>query len=115
MKKAHYQLIINQGKEAKKHYTYSFGNTKNIEIHIVSGRALISFSQSAVHLPEQIESGEDKLCSDAIKKAMLLHLILYANPLEVQELQLSTDGNIIDIYRKGNAYEQAEKTEYSMD
>ena len=95
-----YQLIINGGKPTKVPYVYQYGNTKDILFSIKSNNALISFTQSADRLPEKVRSGEDGICSDAIKKAMLIHLILYAKPLTIRKLTLVKDDEETVIYDK---------------
>lgn len=91
-------MIINHGYEARKVYTYAFGQTRNIQMHLHSGSALIIFSQSSVHQPEVLRTCRDIFCSDAIKKAMLVHLMIYAKPLSIRTLQLSVNGQIADVY-----------------
>lgn len=98
--KYEYKLIINQGSECKRHYAYSYSGTKNIVLHIRSGSAMLSFTQTVKRDPEAILSGNDLLCSDAIKKAMLVHLILYGAPLDIRQLQLSVNGKTNDVYNR---------------
>lgn len=95
--KHQYQLIINQGHFSRNKFTYAFGRTKNIQLHIHNSKAMIEFSQDAVHSQKSIQTYGDYLCSDAIKKAMLIHLLLYAKPLIIRSLQLSVDGQISHI------------------
>ena len=105
-----YQLIINGGKQSKTPYIYQYGNTKDVLLSIKSNNALISFAQSVDRLPEKIRSGEDDICSDAIKKAMLIHLILYAKPLTIRKLTFLKDDQETVIYDK----EEKETLVFSM-
>lgn len=100
--KHRYQLIINHGSTTRTPYAYSFGGTKGILFHLRKNCALIEFMQNAVHSANSIRTYGDHLCSDAIKKAMLIHLILYSKPLIIKSVQLDVDGEISDVTTSAN-------------
>lgn len=96
--KYHYCLIINSGKETKTKYKYSYGKTKNIELSLQSNSAFISFTQGVFHDPASVRRSDNAICTDAIKKAMLVHLILYGKPLSIHSLHLSINGSVTEVY-----------------
>ena len=98
MKKIAYELVINHGTRIKKPFTYSYGLTKSIELHLRQGAVLLSFQQSVKRDPDMILSIKDRLCSDAIKKTMFIHLMQYGKPLRINTVTLSIDGSTSDVY-----------------
>ncbi len=106
-----YKLIINKEVQRGKKHEYSYGSTKSIRVQLCSERAVISFSQGVIRNSEEIINGNDKLCSDAIKKALLLHLLYYAKPLKIGRILFSVDGETKELY---NSKTNGESVLYSM-
>lgn len=106
-----YKLIINNEVQKGKKHEYSFGSTKGIRIRLCSERVAISFSQGVIRNPEDIISGNDKLCSDAIRKVSLLHLLYYAKPLKINRILFSADEETKELY---NNKTHSEPILYSM-
>ena len=96
MKKRIYTLTINSGKGLRCPVRYSYGNTKDIELHIRRNTAKIVFSQGApVKDPESVFRGSNRLCADALKKVMLIHLMCFNEAINMKKMELSLDGEII--------------------
>ena len=100
MKKHEYLIILNCGKRRKDPLVYQYRNTKNIELHILKGRACIAFCQGSERKTDVLLAGTDNLCTDAIKMAMLFHLILYAEPLDIRQMDMSIDGILYSVCKR---------------
>lgn len=100
MKKHEYLIILNCGKRRKDPLVYQYRNTKDIELHIQKGRACIAFCQGSERKTDVLLAGTDNLCTDAIKKAMLFHLILYAEPLDIRQMDMSINGILYSVCKR---------------
>lgn len=76
MHKVNYEIRINRGKPTRKPFVYSYGPTKDIIIHMRQGAVCIRFAQNTGRAANPLRSSNDKLYTDAVKKAMLLHLLV---------------------------------------
>lgn len=85
--KKKYSIKINSCDKNAKYckYTYSYNRTKDIEFSICQKNAYIVFHQDSKRNLESVLEGKDRLFNDFIKKAMLIHQILYGEELIVEE------------------------------
>ena len=100
MHKVNYEIRINRGTPTRKPFVYSYGPTKDITIHMRQGAVCIRFAQNTGRTSSPLRSSNDKLCTDAVKKAMLLHLMVYGKPLRISEADLSSNGIVCETYSK---------------
>lgn len=105
--KDNYVITINDFQNRKKFnkYTYSFGRTE-IEFYICKNCSYITFMQSSKRNQQTISEGKDTLYVDFVKKAMLIHQILYSEPIDFKELKVLKNKNIL--------YEISENPLYSL-
>lgn len=80
----------------KHSYIYNFGRTKNIEIIVSKEYFSIRADLYKQYDKKEMLSKNQYLFPDAIKKAMLLHLILYSQNIHIHNLTVQID-DIIEI------------------
>lgn len=85
--KKKYLIKINScdGNAEYSSYTYSYNRTKDIKFFICQQNAYIVFHQDSKRNLESVLEGQDRLFNDFVKKAMLIHQILYGKELIVEE------------------------------
>ena len=85
--KKKYLIKINSCDDNAKYcsYTYSYNRTKDIKFSICQQNAYILFYQDSKRNLESVLEGQDRLFNDFVKKAMLIHQILYGKELIVEE------------------------------
>lgn len=78
MKKHTHKIIINNSERIEKSFCYNFGKTKDVCISVGYGTVVISAELSKIYDKAEIISFDGYLFGDALKKALLLHLILFS-------------------------------------
>lgn len=93
-KKYTYTIELNKVLEAQnsRKYYYNYRNTKDICITISENAARISCSMTVKFNPQSFAIEKNQLFSDAIKKALLVYLIIFSKNLEVKQALLFVDG-----------------------
>lgn len=109
MAKYRYELIINKELKKYREYAFNFGQTKDITISVAKSSLKISVTMGTAKQPEEIISSRNYLFSDAIKKAMLLHLIQYSENLPIKTLQVRINGE-----EKQFTYDKGRPPVYSL-
>lgn len=90
-----YKVFINSVQEKNEFsFDYQYRN-KSVHIEISPDSALVSLERTTDYKPEEIAMGTNIVFSDAIKKAILIHVLIYSKSLNV---------NTIEIYKNSNAY-----------
>ena len=90
-RKHKYEVRINTLPRKHSTYTYNYGHTKGIEISVAKNAVSIAASMTAVYEKDGIVCTENKTFSDAIKKALLLHLILFSQNIEMKKMTVCID------------------------
>ena len=93
-----YQLIINHGERVPEPVMASFRRSRRIEIHISSTGIRIVVASSVQKNPAGILYGEDDLFADALKKALLLHVIEYHYYLTITAARVLVNGKSLAEY-----------------
>lgn len=93
-KKYTYTIELNKvlGAQNNRKYYYNYRNTKDICITISENAARISCSMTVKFNPKSFAIEKNQLFSDAIKKALLVYLIVFSKNLEVKQALLFVDG-----------------------
>lgn len=93
-KKYTYTIELNKVLEAQNNrkYYYNYRNTKDICITISENAARISCSMTVKFNPQSFAIEKNQLFSDAIKKTLLVYLIIFSKNLEVKQALLFVDG-----------------------
>lgn len=84
-------ISFNTVSKQKQDYTYNFGNTKNVKISISKNAFSITAKMTKIYDKEEMLSGGTYLFSDAIKKAMLLHILKYSENLLIKTITFRID------------------------
>ena len=100
MKKYFYKLIINSEVKRGKSFKYDYKRTKDINIRIKKDSFEIKVGMTKKNNKEDIFKRTNYLIYDAIKKAMLLHLILYSKNIEIKNIELKIDEISINITKE---------------
>lgn len=100
MKKKHcYEIIIN--KPSKKYreivYDYSATKGKGIKLQISNNAIRIIANLSTLYENDNIVVSTNHIFSDAIKKALLLHLLVYSKNIRIKSMHIAIDGENSDI------------------
>ena len=66
-------------------FTYAFGHTKDIAIELGKGSACVTARIGAAYDVDAVLSSKNYLISDALRKAYLLHLIVYSEQLSFEQ------------------------------
>lgn len=100
MKKHTHKIIINNSEQIEKIFRYDFGKTKDVCISVGHGAVVISVELSKVYDTMEIFSFNGYLFSDALKKALLLHLILFSKDINLDKLYVQVDDETECVYMK---------------
>lgn len=90
MAKHVHKIMINKQK-GNRHFTYDFGNTKNIFIDMSRNAICITAELTKVYDRAEMLSQGSYLFPDAIKKALMLHLILYSENINIKTISVQID------------------------
>lgn len=99
MKKHCYEIIINQlpKKYTEIIYDYSATKGKGIKLKISNNAVHIIAHLSSLYENDAIVVSTNNIFSDAIKKALLIHLIIYSKNICIKNMFVSIDGEKSDI------------------
>lgn len=92
MKHLH-RLTYNTLSKKPHRYTYQFGMTKNILIEISKNAVSISAELNNVYDAKEMCSNNCYLFPDAIRKALLLHILIYSQGISVKTIKVQIDNN----------------------
>ncbi|MBQ8514041.1 MAG: hypothetical protein IJ496_01405 [Ruminococcus sp.] len=90
-RKHEYEVRINTLPKKHSTYQYNYGHTKGIEISIGKDAAVIRAAMTAKYEARGLVCPENKTFSDALKKALLLHLILFSKNMEMKKMIVCAD------------------------
>lgn len=90
MAKHVHRIIINKQKGSNC-FTYDFGHTKNVSICMSRNSIYITAELGKVYDKEEMLSQGSYLFPDAIKKALMLHLILYSENINMKTISVQID------------------------
>lgn len=93
MKKHTHKIIINNPKANAMRFTYDFGNTKNIHILVARGFICIEAELGKIYDKKEMLSQNVHLFPDAIKKALLIHLVLFSAHIKIRIISVCIDGD----------------------
>lgn len=104
-KRYRYQVIINEKKIITKDkcFYYNYGNTKNIEISIFNDTAIITVSRTVKHKAKEVI--EKNLFKDALRKALILHLLKNSENLDINKIT-------VEVFDNGKLQKLIESTTY---
>lgn len=111
MPKHIHAVSVNTKKAKVQTFTYKFGNTKDIKIDIARGYFSVTAKLDKMYDKDEMLSKDGYLFPDAIKKAMLLHLLLYSENIAVKSMTVQIDDDI-DTVTNDNS--DSSTTVYSM-
>lgn len=99
MKKHCYEIIVNQPlkKCTEVVYDYSATKGKGIKLQISNNAIRIIAHLSSLYENDAVVVSTNNIFSDAIKKAFLLHLIVYSKNIRIKKMSVSIDGEKSDI------------------
>lgn len=95
-------VSVNTKKSTSQSFTYNFGHTKNITIVVGKDYFSITADLNRLYDKDEMLSKDGYLFPDAIKKAMLLHLLLYSKSISVKSMTVQIDDDI-DTITKDNS------------
>lgn len=93
MAKHTHKIIINNPKSNAMHFTYDFGRTKNVQILVARGFICIEAELQNVYDKREMLSQGVYLFPDAIKKALLAHLVLFSEHIKIKTMSVHIDGD----------------------
>lgn len=85
MKKYKYSVVINSIPETEP-YFFNYGNTKNIELRISENKVSVTAEMTVKKEFDEVMCSENKLFSDAVKKALLIHIIKYSSGICIENI-----------------------------
>jgi len=93
MKMHDYEIVINKPMKRYKEFVYDYSSNrgKAIKLQIASNAIRVCVKLSTLYETERIAVSSNHIFSDAIKKALLLHLVLYSKNINVQSMSVSID------------------------
>lgn len=100
MKKHTHKIIINNSERIEKSFCYNFGKTKDVCISVGYGTVVISAELSKIYDKAEIISFDGYLFGDALKKALLLHLILFSKDISLDEVYVQIDDETECVFMK---------------
>ncbi len=84
-------LSVNEKCSELRTFSYNFGRTKNIQIQIAKNYFSITAELTKLYDKEEMMSKDGYLFPDAVKKAKLLHLMLYSEDIEIKSMTVQID------------------------
>lgn len=89
-----YKVFINSVKERNEFsFDYQY-RKKPVHIEISPNSALISLERTTDYKPEEIAMGTNIVFSDAIKKAILIHILIYSKSLNVRAMEIYKNSDV---------------------
>lgn len=86
-----HKIIINRLSANAMDYTYDFGRTKNIKISVAKGYICIEAKLENIYDKQEMLSQKVYLFPDAIKKALLIHLIQFSEHIKIKTMTVHID------------------------
>lgn len=102
-KKILHRILINCPNSRKKKfshcYTYDYGSTKGIELVVSEDAVRITARLTKAYGQDEVVSNDSKLFSDALRKALLCHIILLSKNITIRNMsvQIGEDKEPIEI------------------
>lgn len=87
---SHYILFLNKEILVKNSYSYRFGRTE-VKLTVGNQSARIEYNMTTKHKTEDLLNYDRYIVSDAIKKACLVHVILYSKMLNIKCVKANVD------------------------
>ena len=94
-KKYSYSITINAPAKKGSNFTYSFGNTQNVQICIGKNSVSSFFQLTVKKTHEELLQMKLKLLRDVLRKSYLLFAIINNKSLEIKTINISVDNDII--------------------
>ena len=91
MKKHCYELCLNNGRQIRNQTAASFGQNRDITLHVSKDGILIIAHTSAVKAALEILYGKDLLFADAVRKALLIYAIRYNKYFTIRNAEVRID------------------------
>lgn len=93
MKKHIHKIVINstQATNVLDSYTYDFGNTKNVRVSVAKGYICIEAELQKIYDKQEMLSQNVYLFPDAIKKALLAHIVLFSEHIKIKTISVHID------------------------
>ena len=87
-------------------FTYQFGNTKNVMIRVSYNAVSISARLSNQYDAHEMSSNNCYLFPDAIRKALLVHILLYSKNISIKTISVRIDEkeDLIEVSDKSKPY-----------
>ena len=92
--KHRYTITVNKAARGRNTYAYSFGRTKDIRMSLVKDGVTIRFEMSVLRTPEDFSGLRVNVFRDALRKAYLLHTVIYDSALTIRSISLDIDGTV---------------------
>ncbi len=90
--KNRYYIQINSAYGESYRLSYSYGATKNVMLRVGRNFAEIRVSLSRLFTAEDILSSDTYLFPDAIRKALLLQMVLFSNSMNIRKIKITVNG-----------------------
>ncbi len=89
-----YKVLVNNGPEKNSCHSYKFNysNVKDIRMNISEGELSVELQMKTKKNADEIFTERNNCFSEALKKGMLFHLILYSKPLPTGNIRIFIDG-----------------------
>lgn len=96
MAKHIHKIIINspQSENEVKTYEYDFGSTKDIKLSVSHGYLCVEAALQKTYDKQEMLSQNQYLFPDAIKKALLIHLVLFSEQIVIHTMIVQIDDEI---------------------
>lgn len=96
MAKHIHRIIINspQSENEVKTYKYDFGRTKNVKLSVSQGYLCVEAALQKIYDKQEMFSQNQYLFPDAIKKALLIHLVLFSEQIVIHTMFVQVDNEI---------------------
>ena len=86
-----YELILNNGRQVRNRTEASFGQNRDVTLHISRDGVLITAYSAAVKEARGILDGSDLLFADAIRKALLIYVVRYNRYFSIRSAEVRID------------------------
>ena len=100
MRKHDYLLRLNHCDPVKTPVSASFGQSREILLHIRRNGILIAVQTTAEKNADEILNGEDVLFADAVRKALTIFVIRYGRFLNITAAEVLVDGQLKETFNR---------------
>ncbi len=99
-----YKITVNEEPKKMSHiYEFDYGKIKHITLRLAKGRLSVELETKAKKSADQFFTDKNNYFSEALKKGMLFHLLLYSTPLPTHNIRIFINDKELSDWNPGKS------------